>query len=70
MSLICSGLIPLLHPGLWWCPQHLGHSHCSGHWGLLLEHLEVGCTVPYHHNYVLATFLQLSVCILDGKTLG
>ena len=34
------------------------------------ECLGVGCTVPYQHKHILATFLQLSVCILDGKTLG
>ena len=31
--------------------------------------LGVGHTVPYHHDYILAIFSQLSVHILDGKTL-
>ena len=63
-------IIPLSHPDLQWCFWHCCHSYCSGHQSFLLEHLGVGRAAPYHHEYVLTTFLQLSICILDGKTLG
>ena len=58
------------HPDLWWCFWHCSHSYCSGHQSFLSEHLGVGRTVPYHYSYVFTTFLQLSICILDSKTLG
>ena len=45
-----------LHSGLWWSFWHCGCSHCSGHWSFLSEHLGVGHTVPYCHDYILATF--------------
>ena len=66
-----------------WGPSSSSHTLISGgvsstaviatalsHWSFLLEHLGVGHTVPYHYDYILSTSLQLSICILDSKTLG
>ena len=67
---VLRSILPLSNPDLQWHFWHHSCSYSSGYQSSLLEHLGVGHTVPYHHNYVLATFLQLSVCSLDSETLG
>ena len=47
---------PLWQPGLHRQFWHCSCSHCSGHWGFLLESLGVGSTIPHHHDCSLATF--------------
>ena len=62
-------IYPLQQPGLSQLFWHCSCGHSSGHWGFLLESLEVGRGIPHHHDCVLATFPQLGVHILHGETL-
>ena len=63
-----SSSTPLASYPCWWFWHH-DCCHCSSHQSFLLKSLGVGCTVPHHHNSVLAACSQLHICILHGETL-
>ena len=52
---------PLLQLGLHQWPWHWVCCHCPGHWGFLVEALQVSHTIPYHHDCILTTLSQLHV---------
>ena len=44
-------------------------SYCPGHWGFLLEGLQICSIIPYHHSCFLTSLPQLGVHVLHSEAL-
>ena len=60
---------PLLQLSLHGWFGYWEHWNCPGHWGFLLEGLQVSCTVPYHHDCLFTSSPQLCVHVLYSEAL-